>query len=341
MSPTARFVLILSVMVVSTAAGAWTVRRWPKSRQAIAPLLNFMIVGLIPFLSVLSVWRLPLSWMLVWMPIVFLVYTVFWWGLGRTLVRFHRLRPKDAGSFLLAAGMSNCGFTMGGFVCYALLQPPEQALGLSLLFMLPWIPVTYGYFFPWAGSLARQSQPSPSSHGTHTPSSGFSWWEWAGALLDWRSLGLLATVAGLILNWLTGAVPAWGLDQAYLVLEPAILPLMVLINMISFFSIGHAFRLRAIRLYTRLYVSLGVLRFVYAPLVAILVIGMLRAGGVRLGTTAEAVLLIQGTMPTAVFGTVISQTCGLNPRLASLLFVVNTVTFLVLILPVLVWAFGN
>jgi predicted permease len=47
------------------------------------------------------------------------------------------------------------------------------------------------------------------------------------------------------------------------------------------------------------------------------------------------VAVIQGFMPTAVSSVLIANLFGLNTRMASALFVVNTVIFLVLVLPIL------
>ena len=53
-----------------------------------------------------------------------------------------------------------------------------------------------------------------------------------------------------------------------------------------------------------------------------------------------AVAAIEGFMPTAVNCVLIANLFGLNTRMASALFVVNTAIFLVLVLPILVFVFA-
>ena len=61
--------------------------------------------------------------------------------------------------------------------------------------------------------------------------------------------------------------------------------------------------------------------------------------GFRVWELPGAVAVIQAFMPTAVSSVLISSLFGLNTRMASAMFVVNTAIFLVLILPILALAF--
>ena len=57
--------------------------------------------------------------------------------------------------------------------------------------------------------------------------------------------------------------------------------------------------------------------------------------GLRAWELPGAVAVIQGFMPAAVNSVLIASLFGLNARMASALFVVNTAIFLVLVLPIL------
>ncbi len=89
--------------------------------------------------------------------------------------------------------------------------------------------------------------------------------------------------------------------------------------------------------YGRLYLSQGFGKFIIAPLVSLVVVILL---GLRTRDLPGAVAVIQGFMPTAVSSVLIGNLFGLNTRMASALFVVNTVIFLVLVLPILVFVFA-
>ena len=62
---------------------------------------------------------------------------------------------------------------------------------------------------------------------------------------------------------------------------------------------------------------------------------LVRAAGLHLDPLRINVMLVESAMPTAVFAVVAANLYGLNARLASLLFVINTAVFLAVVLPVI------
>jgi predicted permease len=81
--------------------------------------------------------------------------------------------------------------------------------------------------------------------------------------------------------------------------------------------------------------SLSAIKFVASPIAAAALIWLVKAAGLRLDSLRADVMLVESAMPAAVFAVVAANLYGLNSRLASLLFVVNTAVFLAVVLPVI------
>ena len=72
------------------------------------------------------------------------------------------------------------------------------------------------------------------------------------------------------------------------------------------------------------------------PLVSLALVLLL---GFKVLELPGAVAMIQAFMPAAVNSVLLANLFGLNARMASALFVVNTAIFLLLVLPILILAF--
>ncbi len=88
-----------------------------------------------------------------------------------------------------------------------------------------------------------------------------------------------------------------------------------------------------------LHIKLAMVKFCLAPLLFLVLLCVARYFLPSLPQMAQQVVMVQSFMPAAIFSVVIANLFGLNARLASTLFLVNTVVFLVIILPVLVYTY--
>ncbi len=100
-----------------------------------------------------------------------------------------------------------------------------------------------------------------------------------------------------------------------------------------FFVIGLTLHLSRLKHYVAECASLSAIKFIVSPIAAIGLIALVQAAGLHLDHLRINVMLVESAMPTAVFAVVAANLYGLNARLASLLFVVNTVVFLAVVLP--------
>jgi len=316
MSVVTRFILIVSGITLATAVGYIARRKhWLDERWAGPLMFYLVIVGWTPA-SCLVLWKLPLQWSLVALPLLGTLLPVALAPFGALFTRLHGLDAKSAGTFIVASGISNIGFTMGGFVCYCLFS--DVGLGYANLFAASWAVPYVGFYYP----LARRYGDPNSRLTTRFILRTF---------FDLRSLPVLGSVAGLILNLLKTPVPTP--VETFHVLDILIIGSVLA----SFATVGLQNQFSHLAQQKILHVSLAVVKFAVTPLLAVLLIVLSQYLFGPLPTVARNVIYIQSFMPTAIFTVLIANLFDLDPKLASVLFVVNTVIFLVVILPVLVF----
>jgi predicted permease len=226
----------------------------------------------------------------------------------------HRMSPPDTGAYSYAAAHSNLGVTMGGFVCLALFE--EKGLALTLIYITLWTVVMFGVFFPLAGSFAGQD-------------TCFGLGSFLRSLLDIRCISLPAIFLGLGLNVAGVTRPGW-IEDWHLV------DILVCVNSaVMFFVIGLTLHLSSLKDYLTACASLSAIKFIASPIAAAGLILLAQAAGLHLDKLRINVMMVESAMPTAVFAVVVANLYGLNARLASLLFVINTAVFLAVVLPVI------
>ncbi len=303
------------VLIVASAAGGYLARRLRWCPESHAQRLTFLaMVWVVPFASMLPVWKLRMGWEDAWLPVQAVLLTFILLGLGLIGSRLHGMRPRDAGAYSYAAAHTNMGVTMGGFVCLALFG--EKGLALALIYLTLWTMLMFGVFFPMAGAFAGQSVQLRAG-------------SFLRSLVDIRCISLPAILLGLALN--VSGVPRPEFVERWHLVDA----LVIANNAVMFFVIGLTLHLSRLKNYIAECASLSVIKFVISPLVAAGLILLVRQLGLQLDPLRINVMMVESAMPTAVFAVVAANLYGLNARLASLLFVVNTMVFLAVVLPVI------
>lgn len=311
---TIKFAGMVGLVVASSLAG-YLARKAGICRESSAQRLTYLgMVYVVPLSSMLPVWSLRMGWADVWLPVQAVILSFVCLGMGLLGARLHRMTRKDTGAYAYAAAHSNLGVTMGGFVCLALFG--ESGLALTMIYLMLWTMLMFGVFFPLAGVFAGQT-------------ARFGAASFLRSLLDIRCISLPAILLGIALNLADVTRPVW-IDQYHIVDI-----LVCANNVVMFFVIGLTLHLSGIKDYAGPCVSLSLIKFVASPVAAFGLIWLVRAAGLRLDSLRINVMLVEAAMPTAVFAVVAANLYGLNARLASLLFVVNTAVFLAIVLPVI------
>jgi predicted permease len=192
---------------------------------------------------------------------------------------------------------------MGGFLCYFFLG--EKGLGLSIILVLYFIPYVYGFIFPSAKIASNKILP-----GTRSLKK---------LILDPHNMPLFAMVLTIMLR-LSGIKRP---DINF-----PIEALLLLSISLYYLSLGINFTSLEIKNLRKEHLSLAAIKFFAVPLTAFFIIGLINPD-----PTVIAVIMIQAFMPAAVFSVVTSVLFNLDAKMASSLFVFNTLIFLVAILP--------
>jgi predicted permease len=317
MSPVVFKFVLSSVVIVLAMLAGYLCRRfeWVSERVG-EKIMTF--VGVFGYASVafLSMWGTRLQagdFLLPVFAALHMVAMVFLTLALSPLVT--RDRPERA-LFAIAGGSGNNGFTMGAFVLFLLYGEP--GMGLSNLYLLLFMPVAVLVMFPLAQHYASE-QPSRSVGALIRDS-----------LLDWRSIGLPIALGGIGLSVL-------GVPRPPQVVSWHLLDVLVYtITPLAFYGIGLRLHISKVWPMARMLAGLAVVRFGLGLQVGLALAGLTRLTPWPFTGLRWDVFVVQSFVPTAVTMVAIANMFNLRPNEASVLFVVNTVMYMALVLP-LVW----
>jgi len=227
-------------------------------------------------------------------------------------------RREQRGVMILAAALSNHGFTLGAYLCYALLSPADDALRYGIAYVTSMQVFMVLIFYPVA------------SH--YSPDGGRGLGRlMLNSFITWRAMPLYMAIVGTVLNLAEvtypEAIETWHIMDALFFAGAAG----------ANGGIGMRFRFGDTRHHLHLHGLLGVVQFVVHPLAAAGLIGLMHLGGYPPSDLVRNVLLIQATMPTALNMVMLSNLFHLDARLASGLWLWNTLAFCVFVLPIVLW----
>jgi predicted permease len=314
-----KFAIIAGMIVLATAAGYLVRRRGLLSERVGELLMTFVSVAGYPAVGFLSIWPMPLQAADTWLPLLAALHVGIMTVLGIAAGRVLGRDRGQTGVFAIASALGNNLFTMGGLVAYLLYSLP--GLGLVSIYSLAWTPIVVLIIYP----VARHYS---SRHG------GVSLGRlMVRNLLDWRSIGLPVTVVAVFLAAMRIPMPQQ-IGQWHVVDL-----LVYTITPLAYFSIGlrvHASQFLVLR---RLILGLAGMRFVAALLVGLALAQLTLLTPWPLTGLAWKVYIIEAFVPTAVTMAAVANMFGLKPREASVLFVANTVMYVTIVLPVVLWLF--
>jgi predicted permease len=250
-----------------------------------------------------SIWGLRIRHEMVVLPVAGLCIVIAGFFLGRLSLPLLRLEGTARKTYLISASLANHGFTMGGFICYLFMK--ETGLALSSIFLIYFMPYTFLAIFSYA-------QAGP---GKLTLRSARDF------ILSYRNMPLFAALAALSL--LAAGIPRPRLD-------PPVDLLMMLSIVLYYWTLGLGFSMRDGFALTRGQFALAAIKFLLVPAIVFLLLY-----GLPIGQDIKSVIQIQSFMPAAIYSVVTAILFDLDARLASSLFVVNTVMFIVVVLPVM------
>ncbi len=274
-------------------------------------IIFFNLICIEPLIILNSVWGMKISSQLVVLPVTgfFIVFLGFLFGYLLSPVLFKDNISKA--TFTISSSLSNQGFTMGAFICYMFIG--QAGLSLSMVFILYFPFYLFGFIFSYAG-IVRYNHPVGLRFLIKS-------------IFQFRNMPLFVVIISLLLT-------AAGIRRP---VEKVNLDIVLFAVIFSYFiTLGVQFEFKNIIKHIKPSIALALIKFVCIPAIIFLIYTL---SGISLEAEIGTVIFIQSFMPAAVFSVVASQLYGLDTRMSSALFMVNTVVFLVIVLPVIVLYF--
>lgn len=313
--------LLTFLLITASMGGGYLCRHWRLVNENSATwMMTAVAVFGYPTISLLSIWSVRLQVNDIWLPVLACVQMTVQAFMAIPMAYKLTRERGQIGLFAISSAAGNNGMTMGGFIIYMLFG--VAGLGLGNVYFLLFTPMIILLCYP----LARHYS------GFHPPASLGRLL--LASLLDWRSIGLVMAIAGILLSVFRVPRPQQVVDWHIVDI------LMYAINFFAYFAIGLRLRLSHVMPLKGMIAALAGTRFVLGAALGLGFWGLTLLTPWPLAGLGRDVLLIQAFVPTAVTNVAVANMFNLRPRDASVLFVTNTVMYLLIILPVVMWAFG-
>lgn len=315
-----KFAIIVCLIVGSLLAG-YLARRLQLLKEQFAEVL-MTLVAVFGYSSVdlFTVWGNPPPDGF-WLPVMAACQLCIMCLLGVIVARPIARNRAERGLMCMASGAGNNGFTMGGFVIYLLYGTP--GLALVTMYGLAWTPTTVLVLYPIARHFASQE-----------PSIGL------GRLMlrsvfNWRAGGLLISLTGVTLGY--SHVPQPLQVKSWHIIDI----LMFTVTPMAYFAVGLRLHVSQMWPMKRIFATVAAMRFGVGLAVGLGMVAVVALTSWPLSDLARNVFVVEAFVPTAVSMVAVANMFNLIPRQASALFLVNTMTYLVIVLPFVLKYFGG
>lgn len=305
MSVEIKFILFQALILLPFISGSILKNKSADPEKLAKKIVMVNISTIEPFVIIWSIWGIKLTSELIFLPVSGFLLVILGFLLGKIFLPLLNLRDKERPTFLISSSLANHGFTMGLFLCYLFIG--EKGLALSSIFLIYFMPYTYLFIFSYARYSGMGNRP------------GFS--EIKNFLLSYQNIPIYSVAIAIILH-LAGAE------------RPGIkfpIDTLILVSIaLYYFTLGINFNFTDIKIIKMEQLILGLIKFTIIPIAAYSILQY-----VELEQSIKTVILIQSFMPAAIYSVITSILFDLDTKLASNLFVVNTMIFLLFILPLI------
>jgi len=298
-----KFILFQILILLPFSAGIVMKKYFadPAAMSKKIIMVNLMVLE--PPVILWTIWGLTVSPGLAFLPAAGLFMVLAGLLAGNVLAPLLGLVGAGRKTFIISSSLANHGFTMGGLICYIFLK--ETGLGLSSIFISYFVPYTFLVIFSYARA-GRQYR------------AGLRYF-----LVSYQNMPLYAALAALALLLSGLRRPA---------LDPPLEPLIMASVALYYWTLGLTVNMKEIFPLRREHAALAAVRFLIIPALACLLLL-----GIPMGEDIKTVIRIQSFMPAAIYSVMTSVLFDLDSRLASSLFVVNTLLFIIVVVPAMVW----
>ncbi len=298
-----KFIIFQLIIILPFLSGLYIKKHIENPLKISKKIILLDLVILEPVIFFWVIWGLSLGKDQFFLPVAGLLMVSAGFILGKISLPIVKAEGKSKASFLISSSLANHGFTMGGFVCYLLAG--EKGLALSAIFLIYFMPYTVLVIFNYArfnSSLSRKLK-------------------FKEYILNSQNLTLAAAAAAIFLN-LSGVKRA--------AINFPIDPVVMLAISVNYFVLGININISKLKFIRADNYIIAAIKFLIIPVITSIVLQI-----VDLDRDIEKIILIQSFMPAAVYSVMTSILFDLDTELSSSIFIINTIMFIILVLPLL------
>lgn len=317
---TLRFVIFMVFSALSLWAGYMLRKRGTLREDISRPIHYHTVIWLWSPVVLFSLWRIPLAadnlWFLVLQPLSMLMG-----GLGVIpLAKMLGCHRAQVGVLAVGAAQGNLGFTLGGYLCYCLLDPPEIALAYAIAMVSIMQAASVLIVYPLAQHYSLSTDDRlPFAKLVQQ------------SLFDLRAMPLWSALAGIALAASQLPFPPFIMD--YYLIDV----LFYLGAWGGYFGIGLRLRLGDTFSQWKAHLLMAVMKFLIFPLATLLFVWLIHHTPLPLSELTHQVVMILAFMPGAIAMVMHANMFHLDARLSSQVWLINTIGFVVLPLPLILW----
>lgn len=276
-----------------------------------------------------NIWVLAIEPLLVVIPAFLII----------PLAKAIRLKGDQIGVLALAAGLRNSGFALGAFLAYAILPVgdllrqqtgPDGTLSPELADQLSISALAYGLLIVMTMSMAVVVFLFPlvqhfAGHHEGDVSLGRLIYK---SFVDWKAMLFYSSAAGIALAY--AKVPVPGVVFDWYILKG----LIFIGSATAYFGIGLRLHFDQLALHAKSHLLIGAVKFLATPLLTFALLQVAKRTGLAAPPPLlEQTMLLISFMPTAIQTVIVSNLFHLDARMAGSVWIVNTLLFIVVVLP--------
>jgi len=285
------------------------------------PIMTIVTVVAYPVVGFMAIWGAPLQWSDAWLPLLgglqATTMALLALAIGKHLIP-DRAERGIAG---IGCGVGNHGVTMAGFAVYLLFG--ADGLGINTVYALytffAVVLLSYTIAQRFAEGAEHQSIPVLMARN----------------LLHWRATGLYSCVTAIILTGLK--VPAPPQIHSWHLLDTCIYLLIAM----AYFAIGLRLRLTHVLEFKRTILFVIGVRHIIGLALGFTLVGLTRLTPWPLQGLSLKVFLLQSSVSMGVLGVAVANMFHIKPKEAAAIFVVSSLAYLLIGIPLLLVIFGG
>ena len=308
-----KFIFFWAIIILPFISGALLNSRLLHPQKTAKILININLFTLEPLILLWTIWGLTLNRELIILPAAGLLTVLTGFILGKIAISVLKPGKKSRVSYIISSSLSNQGITMGGLLCY--MVAGEKGLALASIYIIYYLPFIFAVIFPYA----KVSSAANSGSGSAKP------------LFTFRH------VRSFFLNFqnmpLAGIFIAVFLQSAGIQRPEIYFPLDILLASVIalyYLTLGINFTISDLTSFMPELTAISLSKFIIIPALTFTVLQF-----VSLDNSIELVILLQSFAPVAIYSVISSILFELDSRMTSGIFVMNSLIFLFVIMPLL------